>query len=257
MLVFVEVLLLPEAEAHAVSLPHIHSGSSASGGGCYTVKKTGTKYETETLQCKPTQGSTGLCAHTCPQCGYTFDSRVSISCGASYQKSNPVSYTYYEANCGQTTGGSVQITSSTSEPAQSVTLSCEATSEGSGCSITGYSWSNGGGSSSISVSENGTYTCTVSYQDSGSGGIGKLYDLKRATRHSHTLEDVVKLYRENAYLSNPKTSKIVSDIANECKRQELKQRKKTVSIDEKLVVMKLRMIYEKAVLSHHVSWYLT
>lgn len=204
MLIFAAVLLIPEAEVDAVSLPHIHSGSSASGGGCYTVKKTGTKYETVTLQCKPTQGSTGLCAHTCPQCGYggsytyswgwyhqcgkgitdqrsyyvcgscgyTFDSRVSISCGASYQKSNPVSYTYYEAGCTQTTCGNVQITSSTSEPAQSVTLSCEATSEGSGCSITGYSWSNGGGSSSISVSENGTYTCTVSYQDSGSGGTG-------------------------------------------------------------------------------------
>lgn len=63
----------------------------------------------------------------------------------------------------------------------------------------------------------------------------KMCAMKHLTGQWYTLEDVAKLYRENAYLSNPKTSNIVLDIANECKRQELKQRKKPVSIDEKLV----------------------
>lgn len=219
MLVFVAVLLIPEAEVDAVSLPHIHSGDTVNGGacyapvyhvhtgnssiqgGCYTIKKT------SSTPC--TGGYRSVFDYVCKnclegscQCGannyaYYYEVRcwthgqvrtgwVANGSGVNSNCSGSITNTYYEVGCGknastvdsysinctQTTCGSVQITSSTSEPAQSVTLSCEATSEGSGCSITGYSWSNGGGSSSISVSENGTYTCTVSYQDSGSGGTG-------------------------------------------------------------------------------------
>lgn len=208
-IILIAVVFYPQIEVSAdggeVSLPHIHAGSSTSGGGCYTVAKTGTRYETVTKICTPTQGTTGVCAWTCPQCGYTgsytysygwyhqcgkgitnqrsyykcgscgyvFDSRENnVSCGASYQATISKTYTYYETGCGQTTCGSIHIADSTSEPAQSVTLSCEAASAGSGCSITGYSWSNGGTSSSVSVNANGTYTCTVTYQDNGSGGSG-------------------------------------------------------------------------------------
>lgn len=210
-IILIAVVFYPQIEVSAdggeVSLPHIHAGSSTSGGGCYTVAKTGTRYETVTKKCSPYwaqvsyDGHLGSCPRCgsatygqytyhdrhqcsiqwgsnsytqkrCSSCGYSEGSGGGLSCGRDYQVSEPKTYTYYETGCGQTTCGSIYIADSTSEPAQSVTLSCEAASAGSGCSITGYSWSNGGTSSSVSVNANGTYTCTVTYQDNGSGGSG-------------------------------------------------------------------------------------
>lgn len=200
-----------ESQSSTVLLPHIHAGSSNSRGGCYTVAKTGTRYEITTQKCQPYwaqvtyDGHVGNCPRCgnatygqytfrdrhscstqwgsnyykqkrCSSCGYTDGGGGSLSCGRDYQVSTPKSYTYYDTGCGQTSCGSIYVVSDNSDPAQSITLSYEITQLGSGCTIIDYSWLHNGTVYSSDenpiVEENGDYTCQVTYQDNISNKNG-------------------------------------------------------------------------------------
>ncbi len=78
----------------------------------------------------------------------------------------------YETGCGYHTCGSMRIIQEDTAFAREATLVSEVLTEEAGCSITGYTWSNGNAGAAVTVTENGTYTCAVTYKDNCSGEIG-------------------------------------------------------------------------------------
>lgn len=85
---------------------HVHTGSSSSGGGCYTVSHTGTR----TIEI-PCGGWVSPDSWDCTECSSGVDSKCG-NCGAGYHgaqnrscwhsRTSSESYTYYTVGCGET-----------------------------------------------------------------------------------------------------------------------------------------------------------
>ena len=84
---------------------HVHTGNKDSGGGCYTIKRTGTKTVEE--PCGGHVGPSASCDQpgcggvdsSCDRCGDGYHGSHSRSCWHSTTKT--VSYTYYDLGCGE------------------------------------------------------------------------------------------------------------------------------------------------------------
>ena len=115
----------PKADTIAFSsnIYHKHTGSKDNGGGCYSVKKTGTKKKT--TKCN---GSMVYWPDTdssqCSKCGAGYSGDQSHrSCWK--EETTTVSYTYYEVGCGKSSStllGTLTVTPSTTEWTRSLTL---------------------------------------------------------------------------------------------------------------------------------------
>lgn len=241
MLMGMLVWSLPKVQVHAetqnggeVSLPHIHAGSSAEEGGCYTVpvyhSHTGNSDTEGGCYTVPVSCGGSITAKTgsticgswnawygnnegtadmywwasCSSCGtllgphdandfgshhmrtetyYSCD-----SCGTRYGGGGTCTKTVrysagcgkdgviesYEVGCGYSVCGSAHITNQDTAIAKETSLICEVLSAEAGCHVTGYVWSNGDSGQIVKVTENGTYTCSITYADDSSGGVGSV-----------------------------------------------------------------------------------
>lgn len=158
----------------SVSLLHTHSGSSSSGGGCYTTPS----YKTVRERNVPTTYTSCSCGGTlshynykCDICGATFnDAGLECNkCGVKKKVSINHSHTVvsgYSLGCGLSENQVVGTVSVTKQVNSSYTLTPQLTDSSSGASITSYSWSNGD-TGTCTVTGDGTYTCTVTWTDNG------------------------------------------------------------------------------------------
>ena len=74
----------------------------------------------------------------------------------------------YNLSCSETTCGTAYISCSLTADCSSAKLSVVINSQGAGATATGCSWSTGSTGSSIDVTQNGTYTCNLSWKDNKS-----------------------------------------------------------------------------------------
>ena len=144
---------------------HKHTGNSENGGGCYSVRKTGTK--TVEVPCDGTMVYYPAVDGTqCSKCkaGYPGDESYR-DCYHTEKKTT--TYTYYEMGCNQSTStllAKVSVEQDTSEWAKEVTLTC--TYEATGnitLSQTPYIWNNTATDlNTYTVTGNGDYTLQLS-----------------------------------------------------------------------------------------------
>ena len=143
---------------------HRHTGSSGSGGGCYSIARTGTR--TYEVPCGGTLYYWGDDWGTseCTRCGASYyGDRSGESCPHSETKSE--SYTYYELGCGHGTSdilGYVTYTRDTSEWAKEVHVTVSI--ENTGMQLSDEPYIMNGSSSDngeFTLTENGTYTFSI------------------------------------------------------------------------------------------------
>ena len=179
---------------------HSHSGSSSSGGGCYTIRRESSRPCTEGYRskldyvCKQCNEGSCQCGAkdyayyyevTCPRhgqqrAGYTTNTTsINGNCGGSITDvyydigcGKAGTIVSYETGCGYSACGSAHITNQDTAIAKEASLTCEVLSAGAGCHVTGYIWSNGDSAQTTTVTGNGTYTCSITYTDESSGGVG-------------------------------------------------------------------------------------
>lgn len=193
-----------------VSLPHIHSGEDGAcyhhhKDECYTVPVTcnGSVTRTQVGICGKLKKWEGTDERgfdyvyaLCEGCGQFWDHRgddigdyhyhydnVCNICGTRYdnacKKCSKV--VKYDAGCGMDqhvldceyiSCGTYRIICNDMTIAKETSLTCEVLSAEAGCHVTGYTWSNGDSAPTITVAENGTYTCSITYTDDCSGESG-------------------------------------------------------------------------------------
>ncbi len=181
---------------------HSHSGSSSSGGGCYTIRRESSRPCTEGYRskldyvCKQCNEGSCQCGAkdyayyyevTCPRhgqqrAGYTTNTiSINGNCGGSITDvhydigcGKAGTIVSYETDCGYSACGSAYITNQDTAIAKETLLTCEVLSAEAGCHVTGYIWSNGDSAQTTTVTGNGTYTCSITYTDESSGGVGSV-----------------------------------------------------------------------------------
>ncbi|MBD5469121.1 MAG: hypothetical protein HDR21_13345 [Lachnospiraceae bacterium] len=187
---------------------HHHSGDAASGGGCYTVPvlcggsitaKTGETYcGTWNSWYGPGEYYEGdKWWATCSSCGAMIgphDSEITGNhmrtetyyscdrCGTRHDGDGTCTKVErYDAGCSMdeqvidceyTSCGSYYITcNDVTIGLESTTLTADVTSQEAGVSVTSYQWSTGETSQTITVTQNGTYSCEITYNDQKSGAV--------------------------------------------------------------------------------------
>lgn len=186
---------------------HHHNGDTAAGGDCYTVPilcggnvtaKTGETYcGNITLQSQGIDSTSGQYRYyfSCNACGQMWDRAENDmggahmrpgtyyscdSCGTRYSSGGSCTkVAAYETGCGMneqmldcadTICGSYHITcSDVTMGLESTALTANVSSQGVGASVTSYLWSTGENTQSITVTQNGTYSCEITYTDQKSG----------------------------------------------------------------------------------------
>lgn len=166
--VFCCVLILFPMHSHAGSqititqpIYHAHTGSSESGGGCYTKKKT----ETTTVEkkCKGTMVYwPALDRTSCNICGAAYDGDQSDrECWSTYKEE--VTTTTYKLGCGMTKStevGSLTVVKSTDEWTQKVILTASYEDKNMNVKDEAFIW-NGGtptAKNTYEITSNGTYS---------------------------------------------------------------------------------------------------
>ena len=153
---------LAQQNVYQKGILHHHTGNSESGGGCYSLKKTGTN--TEKIKCDGTMNYwAAYNTTTCSRCGASYSGDQSGR-GCWYEETETTYYTYYDLGCGLEEGacvGTLTVTQSTTDWAKSLVLTASYANTGN---MTVYNPSfiwNGtqpSGSSTYGVNANGTYT---------------------------------------------------------------------------------------------------
>lgn len=143
---------------------HQHTGGSG-GGGCYSIKRTGSKTTTE--RCSGTMVYYASYDKTqCNKCGAGYNGDQSgRRCWHEEKKTQ--SYTYYDLGCGKGTDtriGSLSIEKSTDEWVKNLTLTGSYIADG-GMSVSAqpYIWNGAGATENnvYEVNENGVYTLQI------------------------------------------------------------------------------------------------
>ena len=143
---------------------HQHTGGSG-GGGCYSVKRTGSKTTTE--KCSGTMVYYASYDKTqCNKCGAGYNGDQSgRNCW--HEKTKTESYTYYDLGCNKGTDtrvGSFTVEKSTEKWVKSLTLTGSYNADG-GMSVSAqpYIWNGAGATenNTYEVNENGVYTLQI------------------------------------------------------------------------------------------------
>lgn len=187
-----------DAAFFSKNIYHKHTGTKDDGGGCYNVKKTGTKKKT--TKCN---GSMVYWPDTdssqCSKCGagYSGD-QSSRKCWK--EETEEVKYTYYEIGCGKSTStllGTLMVTPSTTEWTRSLTLTGAYEIVGSmTVAEKPYIWNNEEATecNTYEVNESGDYTLQLN-ADSNANTASAIVtaeirnvDVTEPTVRAHTLE---------------------------------------------------------------------
>ncbi len=139
---------------------HQHTGSS-SGGGCYSLHRTGSR--TEEYPCRGTMVYFPEYDKTqCNKCGASyFGDESGRDCW--HKETKTVTYSYYDLGCGKSPStflGSVTVTQSTTEWAKSLLLSASYSADGMSVTECPFSWNGGAATaeSTFEVTANGNYS---------------------------------------------------------------------------------------------------
>lgn len=154
------VLEEPHSATFSQNIYHQHTGSS-SGGGCYSIHRTGSR--TEEYPCRGTMVYFPEYDKTqCNKCGAGyFGDQSGRDCWHSETKT--VSYSYYDLGCGKSPStflGSVTVAQSTTEWTKSLLLSASYSAEGMAVAEYPFSWNGGAATAenTFEVTANGNYT---------------------------------------------------------------------------------------------------
>lgn len=198
---------------YSTAIPHVHIGNETNGGGCY-----GTPYQTSTQvykevnlapdwRCGSCHCNWNVGYGTCG-CGYTGYAD-NYNFGKKEWKWVTETVTRYRLSCTKTidgyslgcgldadaTIGSISMTKAVSSEYK-LSIVSEQTSDK--FVVTGYKWSDNSTGSSMKVTANGVYTCTVSYTDNGSARTSVLsyevtdYDTEPPVIGSATVSPTVR-----------------------------------------------------------------
>ena len=154
----------PAEESHSATFSqnifHQHTGSS-SGGGCYSLHRTGSR--TEEYPCRGTMVYFAEYDKTqCNKCGAGyFGDQSGRDCWHSETKT--VSYSYYDLGCGKSPStllGSITVMQSTTEWTKSLLLSASYSANGMAVTECPFSWNGGAATaeSTYEVTANGNYS---------------------------------------------------------------------------------------------------
>ena len=152
---------------------HTHTGSSGSGGGCFSISRTGTRTIEEPCGGTLYYWGDGWGTSECDRCGASyFGNRGGQSCP--HGESRTETYTYYELGCGKspsTVLGYVNYTRDTTEWAKEVHVTVTIEDYGLGLGSNPYVM-NGSGypSGEFTLTENGTYNFGVSGNSNAATG---------------------------------------------------------------------------------------
>lgn len=211
-----EIIVRAEAgNGNEVILPHIHSEEGGAcyhqhGNGCYTVPVicNGSITQKRGSVCGTLRKWTGtddrgitFTYAQCNACGQFWDhvgddmgdyhyhyDWTCDSCGARYEGGGTCrNIARYDIGCNKdehtfecedVTCGSYHITcNDIAAGLESTTLTANITSQEAGASVTSYQWSTGDTSQTITVTQNGTYSCEITYTDikSGAGSTAEAF----------------------------------------------------------------------------------
>lgn len=222
---------------------HHHSGDTAAGGGCYTVPVScggSITAKTEETYCGDMNVWYGPNADhteskwwaTCKSCGALFGPHDVNNFGAHHMRTETyyscdrcgarhggggtcTNVTGYETgcamdeqilDCADTTCGSYHITcNDTAAGLESTTLTANVSSQGAGASVTSYLWSTGDTAQTITVTQNGTYSCEVTYTDQKSGAVSTAAASYAVTNLDNTPPEVSLSYSPSAPTSTGTT----------------------------------------------------
>ena len=198
------------AVIYTKNIYHKHTGNSESGGGCYSVRKTGTK--TVEVPCDGTMVYYPAVDGTqCSKCkaGYPGDESYR-DCYHTEKKTT--TYTYYEMGCNKSTStilATVSVGQNTSEWAKEITLTCTYETAGNiALAQAPYIW-NGTATdqNTYTVTGNGDYTLQLNADGNANTANGKIVipvrniDTTAPIIASHTLEPESGWVKEGVVLA--------------------------------------------------------
>lgn len=203
----------PVEEAYSASFSqniyHQHTGSS-SGGGCYSVHRTGSR--TEEYPCSGTMVYFPEYDGTqCDRCGASYYGDESGR-GCWHSETKTITYSYYDLGCGKSPStylGTVTVTQSTTEWTKNLLLTASHTANGMSVSANPYSWNGGTATaqSTLEVTANGNYTLRLNADGNANTAAAVVnipirnIDITAPTVSGHVLEPLEEWTKEGVMMT--------------------------------------------------------